>query len=42
MLILHRHWTQHIVEIVCRRNFAESQDEFAIEKLLSPPKLVEL
>ena len=42
MLILHRHWTQHIVEIVRRRNFAESQDEFAIEKFLPPPKLVEL
>src|SRR6187399_2021983 len=42
MLVLHRHRTQHIVEIICRYNFAESQDEFAVEQLLSPPKLVEL
>src|SRR4029078_6304817 len=42
MLVLHRHRTQHVVEIICRYNFAESQDEFAVEKLLPPPKLVEL
>src|SRR4029450_7740894 len=42
MLILHRHRTQHIVEIVCRRNFADSQNELSIEKLLSPPQLVQL
>src|SRR4029079_19713739 len=42
MLVLHRHRTQHNVEIVCRYNFAESQDEFAVEQLLPPPKLVEL
>jgi hypothetical protein len=42
MLILNRHRTQHIVEIVCRRDFAESEGELSIEKLLSPPKLVEL
>src|SRR5690349_20437302 len=42
MLVLHRHRTQHIVEIICRYNFAESQDKFAVEQLLPPPKLVEL
>src|SRR4051812_40205248 len=41
MLVLHRHRTQHIVEIICWYNFAESQDEFAIDQLLPPPKLVE-
>src|SRR4029077_20355644 len=42
MLVLHRHRTQHVVEIICRYNFAESQDEFAVEQFLPPPKLVEL
>src|ERR1044071_4039962 len=42
MLVLHRDRTQHVIEIICRYNFAESQDEFAVEQLLPPPKLVKL
>src|ERR1044071_728236 len=42
MLVLHGDRTQHIVEIICRYNFAESQDEFAVEQFLPPPKLVQL
>src|SRR5215208_4514954 len=42
MLVLHRDRTQHIVKIVCRHNLADAKDEFSIEKLLPPPKLVQL